>query len=71
MHQSSSGVEAEPVSTMNIFRLAGDMTHLLSFLVLLLKIQATKNCRGASPTGKILQVNLFGSCGIYCIGVPA
>ncbi|XLR19447.1 hypothetical protein HN51_066161, partial [Arachis hypogaea] len=27
---------------MNIFRLAGDMTHLLSILVLLLKIYATK-----------------------------
>ena len=32
---------------MNIFRLAGDMTHLLSIIVLLLKIQATKSCAGA------------------------
>ena len=32
---------------MNLFRLAGDMTHLLSFVVLLLKIQATKSCAGA------------------------
>ena len=31
---------------MNIFRLAGDMTHLLSFVVLLLKIQATRSCAG-------------------------
>lgn len=31
---------------MNIFRLAGDMSHLLSILVLLLKIRATKSCRG-------------------------
>lgn len=31
---------------MNIFRLAGDMTHLLSILVLLLKIYATKSCSG-------------------------
>ena len=31
---------------MNIFRLAGDMTHLLSILTLLLKIQATRSCRG-------------------------
>ena len=31
---------------MNIFRLAGDMTHLLSILVLLLKIHATRSCRG-------------------------
>lgn len=32
---------------MNLFRLAGDMSHLLSVLVLLLKIRATKSCRGA------------------------
>lgn len=31
---------------MNIFRLAGDMTHLISILVLLLKIYATKSCSG-------------------------
>lgn len=34
---------------MNIFRLAGDMTHLLSIMVLLLKIHATRSCRGISP----------------------
>lgn len=33
---------------MNIFRLAGDMTHLFSILVLLLKIYATKSCSGLS-----------------------
>ena len=32
--------------TMNIFRFAGDMTHLLSIVVLLLKIHATRSCRG-------------------------
>lgn len=32
--------------TMNIFRFAGDMTHLVSILVLLLKIYATKSCSG-------------------------
>ena len=31
---------------MNIFRLAGDMTHLLSIIVLLLKIRATRSCKG-------------------------
>ena len=31
---------------MNIFRLAGDMTHLVSVVLLLLKIYATKSCRG-------------------------
>lgn len=34
------------VGIMNIFRLAGDMTHLISVLVLLLKIYATKSCSG-------------------------
>ncbi|KAL3157629.1 ER lumen protein-retaining receptor B [Trebouxia sp. C0010 RCD-2024] len=33
---------------MNLFRLAGDMTHLLSIVVLLLKIHATRSCRGIS-----------------------
>lgn len=33
-------------ATMNIFRFAGDMTHLMSILVLLLKIYATKSCSG-------------------------
>ena len=31
---------------MNVFRLAGDMMHLMSILVILLKIRATKSCRG-------------------------
>lgn len=31
-------------------RLAGDMTHLLSIIVLLLKITGTKSCRGACRT---------------------
>ena len=31
---------------MNIFRLAGDMTHLLSIVVLLLKIRTMKSCAG-------------------------
>ena len=31
---------------MNVFRLAGDLIHLLSVVTLLLKIQATKSCRG-------------------------
>lgn len=31
---------------MNAFRFAGDMSHLVSVLVLLLKIYATKSCSG-------------------------
>ncbi len=33
---------------MNLFRLAGDMTHVLSILVLLLRLQAAKNANGIS-----------------------
>ncbi|CAH9076554.1 unnamed protein product [Cuscuta epithymum] len=33
---------------MNAFRLAGDLTHLISILILLLKIYATKSCSGIS-----------------------
>lgn len=38
--------EGEKIIMMNLFRLAGDMTHLLSILVLLLKIRTTKSCAG-------------------------
>lgn len=34
--------------SMNLFRLAGDMTHVLSILVLLLRLQAAKNANGIS-----------------------
>ncbi|CAN6483819.1 unnamed protein product [Victoria cruziana] len=44
---------------MNIFRLAGDMTHLISVLVLLLKIYATKSCAGISLKTHELYVLVF------------
>ncbi|TKY60069.1 ER lumen protein-retaining receptor A [Spatholobus suberectus] len=44
---------------MNIFRLAGDMTHLLSILVLLLKIYATKSCSGISRKTQELYAIVF------------
>ena len=37
---------------MNIFRFVGDMTHLGSFVVLLLKILATRSCRGKGERKK-------------------
>ena len=37
---------------MNIFRFVGDMTHLGSFVVLLLKILATRSCRGEEKEEK-------------------
>ncbi|KAF7840350.1 ER lumen protein-retaining receptor A [Senna tora] len=44
---------------MNIFRFAGDMTHLLSILVLLLKIYATKSCSGISLKTQELYALVF------------
>ncbi|KAL2930989.1 ER lumen protein-retaining receptor A [Bienertia sinuspersici] len=44
---------------MNIFRLAGDITHLISILVLLLKIYATKSCSGISLKTQELYALVF------------
>ncbi|PRW59546.1 ER lumen -retaining receptor [Chlorella sorokiniana] len=44
---------------MNLFRLAGDMSHLLSVCVLLLKIRATKSCRGISLKTQELYALVF------------
>lgn len=44
---------------MNIFRLSGDMMHLLSIVVLLLKIKATKSCRGVSLKTQELYALVF------------
>lgn len=44
---------------MNIFRLAGDMTHLLSIILLLLKIKGTRSCRGVSLKTQELYALVF------------
>ncbi|KAK0592566.1 hypothetical protein LWI29_021374 [Acer saccharum] len=44
---------------MNLFRLAGDMTHLLSIVVLLLKIRTTKSCAGISLKTQELYALVF------------
>ncbi|XP_065879339.1 ER lumen protein-retaining receptor A-like [Euphorbia lathyris] len=44
---------------MNIFRLLGDMTHLISILILLLKIYATKSCSGISLKTQELYALVF------------
>ncbi|KAM7274243.1 hypothetical protein ACFE04_028907 [Oxalis oulophora] len=44
---------------MNIFRLTGDMTHLLSIVVLLLKIRTMKSCAGISLKTQELYVIIF------------
>ncbi|KAK4782289.1 hypothetical protein SAY86_016391 [Trapa natans] len=46
---------------MNLFRLAGDMTHLLSVLVLLLKIHTIKNCAGVSLKTQELYSVVFAT----------
>ncbi|KAF8409105.1 hypothetical protein HHK36_005178 [Tetracentron sinense] len=46
-------------AAMNIFRFAGDMTHLISILVLLLKIYATKSCSGISLKAQELYALVF------------
>ncbi|KAG6642359.1 hypothetical protein I3843_09G132900 [Carya illinoinensis] len=44
---------------MNIFRFSGDMMHLISILVLLLKIYATKSCSGISLKTQELYALVF------------
>lgn len=53
---------ANPTSaTMNIFRLAGDMSHLFSILVLLLKIHSIKSCAGISLKTQELYALVFAT----------
>lgn len=35
--------------SMNIFRLAGDMSHVFSIIILLLRLKVAKNANGACP----------------------
>ncbi|CRL01741.1 CLUMA_CG014957, isoform A [Clunio marinus] len=39
---------------MNVFRLAGDLSHLLAIIILLLKIWKTRSCAGISGKSQIL-----------------
>ena len=45
--------------TMNIFRLSGDMLHLASILILLLKIRVSKSCAGVSLKTQELYFIVF------------
>ena len=36
----------EPIGRMNIFRLAGDLSHLVAIIILLIKIWKTRSCAG-------------------------
>ena len=44
---------------MNIFRLLGDLSHLLAILLLLLKIWKTRSCAGISGKSQILFLIVF------------
>ncbi|KAJ6824341.1 uncharacterized protein M6B38_354075 [Iris pallida] len=44
---------------MNVFRFAGDMSHLISILVLLLKIYTTRSCSGISLKTQELYALVF------------
>lgn len=44
---------------MNVFRFAGDMSHLLSILVLLLRLRVTKNAIGISVKTQELYLIVF------------
>mmetsp|Transcript_32000 Transcript_32000/g.75397 ORF Transcript_32000/g.75397 Transcript_32000/m.75397 type:complete len:228 (+) Transcript_32000:199-882(+) len=46
---------------MNIFRLAADMLHLISFIVLLFRMRTQRSCRGVSLKTQILFLVVF-SC---------
>lgn len=37
---------------MNIFRLAGDMSHVFSIIILLLRLKVAKNANGACPASR-------------------
>jgi len=43
----------------NLFRYGGDLLHLLSFLILLLKVFTTRSCKGVSLKTQILYVVIF------------
>ena len=47
--------------TMNIFRLFGDLSHLLAIVLLLLKIWKTRSCAGISGKSQILFLVVFVS----------
>ncbi|KAM9326450.1 ER lumen protein-retaining receptor 3 [Gastrophryne carolinensis] len=46
---------------MNIFRISGDLCHLLAMLILLLKIWKTKSCAGISGKSQLLFALVFST----------
>ncbi|KXN65980.1 ER lumen protein retaining receptor, partial [Conidiobolus coronatus NRRL 28638] len=46
---------------MNTFQLIGDITHLLSIVILLLQINVTKSCAGISLKSQVLYFIVFAT----------
>ncbi|TGZ54718.1 hypothetical protein CRM22_010570 [Opisthorchis felineus] len=44
---------------MNVFRLAGDLSHLLAIFILLLKIYSSRSCRGLSGKTQLMFALVF------------
>jgi len=46
-------------NTMNVFRLAGDLSHLAAIIILLIKIWKTRSCAGISGRSQLLFALVF------------
>lgn len=44
---------------MNLFRLAGDLSHLLAIFILLIKIWRTRSCAGTSWACQLFHVDMI------------
>lgn len=55
------------ISNMNIFRLAGDFSHLLAIILLLLKIWTTRSCAGKQFSLTFLSENKHARPAKYAI----
>lgn len=53
------GEKRASTDKMNIFRLAADMLHLLSFIVMLYRMKTQRSCRGVSLKSQILFLVVF------------
>jgi len=51
--------------SMNIFRLAGDMSHVFSILVLLLRLRVAKNAQGMDRC-PLQELCAFHICTVEC-----
>ncbi len=67
MTKLNLNASSEPVATvhsawlvMNVFRLIGDLLHLFSIVVLLLKIYTTKKCNGVAGVSLQSRLVCFG-----------